>query len=106
MCKLCTTFECTKQVLLTTLFLSLISGDSFTYHSQSYFSTKDRDNDAWNGEDCAQRWTGAWWYKHCHHSNLNGVYGSSEEAKGVHWLHWKGHKISLTGTRMMVKPKP
>ena len=107
-----TLLMCTDLLLFSvlnryfSLQLSCLSGDSFTYHNQSYFSTKDNDNDDGYRENCAQRWTGAWWYKQCHRSNLNGVYWSSESAKGVNWYNWKGHEVSLTGTRMMVKPKP
>ena len=103
----------TKQVLNTflknlLLYLPLcqysVPGDSFTYHNQFAFSTKDRDNDAYPGH-CAQISTGAWWYGSCHHSNLNGVYGSTESDKGVNWKHWKDYRVSMTGTRMMFKRK-
>ena len=85
--------------------LFVISGDSLTYNNQSAFSTKDRDNDVWHSH-CAQQYTGAWWYKACHYSNLNGVYGSAEHAIGVNWYHWKDYSVSMTGTRMMIKRKP
>ena len=81
-----------------------VPGDSFTYHNQYAFSTKDRDNDVTSSR-CAQISTGAWWYKSCHHSNLNGVYGSTDSSKGVNWYYWKGFRVSMAGTRMMVKRK-
>ena len=49
------------------------AGDSLSYHSTS---TKDRDNDQWGG-NCASSYRGAWWYKECHQSNLNGLYCST-----------------------------
>ena len=37
------------------------------------FSTNDNDNDL-EAASCAQTYKGAWWYNHCLHSNLNGLY--------------------------------
>ena len=70
------------------------------------FSTKDRDNDK-SAENCAQRYTGAWWYKHCHQSNLNGYYHAGPydtHATGVNWYTWKGHRYSLKKTEMKFRP--
>lgn len=71
------------------------------------FSTKDEDNDAWS-DHCAREFKGAWWYRHCHRSNLNGLYlnGShSSFADGVNWKSFKGHNYSLKRAEMKVKPK-
>lgn len=70
------------------------------------FSTIDMDNDAWK-ENCAKRFSGAWWYSACHNSNLNGLYleGKHESfGNGVNWYHWKGYHYSLKNTEMKVRP--
>ena len=69
------------------------------------FSTNDRDNDI-IPESCAVLYKGAWWYKECHYSNLNGAYlfgRITSFADGVIWYEWKGHYYSLKSTRLMIK---
>ena len=79
------------------------TADSFTRQSGMMFSTKDQDNDIKPAGSCAQDSHGAWWYNNCHYSNLNGLYGSVENGKGVNWHTWRGLKHSMTFTTIMVK---
>ena len=94
-------------ILIVRLILSGNSGDSLSYHRGMPFTTKDQDNDNVGDENCATRFKGAWWYKYCHHSNLNGVYhrgNHSSYADGVNWHHWKGYYYSLKKTEMKIRP--
>ena len=87
---------CTQYVRLSVAFYKLagvllhitlvVLNLKFSF-SGMQFSTNDNDNDE-KDYSCAQKFKGAWWYKHCHESNLNGLYlnGShSSEADGVNW---------------------
>jgi len=77
--------------------------DSLAYHNNMAFSTKDRDNDRYS-EHCAVSWTGAWWYKSCHHSNLNGKYlGNKRDSRGAVWDAFRG-SLSLKFTEMKLRP--
>ena len=72
------------------------AGDSLTYHNGMQFSTKDRDNDRNSAKNCANEYHGAWWYKDCHDSNLNGLYRSGQGGiQGVVWDHFLDKWISL-----------
>ena len=77
-----------------------------TFCRDMQFSTRDSDNDIKPDGSCAQKFKGAWWYRHCHHSNLNGLYLSgshSSLADGVNWKPFKGQHYSLKPTEMKVK---
>ncbi|XP_037948106.1 fibrinogen C domain-containing protein 1-like [Teleopsis dalmanni] len=84
------------------------AGDSFTAHAGAKFSTKDNDNDNWD-KSCAQTYTGAWWYKACHKSNLNGQYlrgpyPKDKFAQGVNWFDWHDYYYSLKYTHIAIRP--
>ena len=75
-------------------------------HDNCQFSTYDVDNDV--GPNCSAQYRGAWWYKACHASNLNGYYHGGEHgtyADGVNWKAFRGFHYSLKSTRMMVRPR-
>ncbi|CAH3173729.1 unnamed protein product, partial [Porites evermanni] len=83
------------------------AGDSLSYHRGIAFSTKDQDNDHTPYTSCAKKFKGAWWYKRCHESNLNGLYRRGyhhEYAVGVNWKAWKGYHHSFKRAEMKIKP--
>ena len=87
-------------------FFSGTAGDSLSFHRGQAFSTKDQDNDSWSS-NCAMTYKGAWWYKNCHRSNLNGLYrhgAYSSTADGVIWNHWKGPNYSAKRAEMKIRP--
>ncbi|KYB28957.1 Protein scabrous-like Protein [Tribolium castaneum] len=86
------------------------AGDSLSYHAGSKFSTKDLDQDEWLEGSCAQAHRGAWWYRSCDKSNLNGKYLKGEVPdgflyQGMYWEGFHGANYSLGKARMMVRPR-
>ncbi|RUS70299.1 hypothetical protein EGW08_021938 [Elysia chlorotica] len=65
------------------------AGDSLKYHNGQNFSTFDQDNDLGPIGNCAKRYYGAWWYKYCHQSSLNGNLGPYN-TKDLIWLGTTG----------------
>ena len=79
------------------------AGDSLTRHNGMQFSTKDRDNDQWNG-NCANDDQGAWWHESCGDSNLNGLYRSGlVGSQGIWWRNITNNNISLKFARMKLR---
>ena len=69
------------------------AGDSLSYHDLQKFSTKDNDNDP-DFVNCANLFSGAWWYKTCYYSNLNGKY-SDKSGRGIRWYHFRNTILVL-----------
>ena len=79
------------------------ANDSLGYHNNMAFTTKDRDNDK-DSYNCAIKFTGAWWYKECFYSNLNGQYlGEKTNWQGVRWYHFRKN-LSLKFAEMKIRP--
>ncbi|XP_049567423.1 ficolin-1-like [Orcinus orca] len=97
--------EAEKYKLVLGAFVGGSAGDSLTSHNDNAFSTKDQDSDK-NTANCAVQYQGAWWYKDCHVSNLNGRYlGGPHEsfANGINWRSGKGYNYSYKVSEMKVR---
>ena len=68
------------------------AGNGLAYHNGYKFSTKDDDNDV-NSGNCAVYHSGAWWYRTCHYSNLNGLYYSTRTSNtnSNNWYVWQNY---------------
>ena len=81
--------------------------DRLTYHNGMPFSTKDKDQDTSSSFNCATKFTGAWWYKSCYASNLNGQnYGTSDPTpygKGITWNAFSTPDLSLKWDIMAIR---
>nr|XP_018668975.1 tenascin-R-like [Ciona intestinalis] len=81
------------------------AGDSLSYHDGMKFTTYDRDNDDATNRNCAKEYKGAWWFKNCHRSSLNGLYGNSRHSQGVNWYSWGGFTRSIEFVEMKLRPQ-
>ena len=84
------------------------AGDSLTNHNNTAFTTKDRDNDentgGYTSTNCAVAFTGAWWYRSCYESNLNGKYlPRKTDYKGPTWYAFR-RNLSLKFTEVKLRP--
>ena len=83
------------------------AGDSLIRnHNGMKFTTQDVYNDRWS-TNCAQLRHGAWWFRNCHDSHLNGEYLGGSHGKyggGCTWDSFKGKYYSLKGSEMKVGP--
>ena len=83
------------------------AGDYLSYHRDRPWSTPDQDNDKWSLGNCAEDRHGAWWYKTCAHSNLNGRYHGGNDSpyiRGVTWGGWSTEWPFLKRTEMKIRP--
>lgn len=69
------------------------------------FTTFDNDNDQAT-VNCADQYTGVWWFMSCKYAHLNGRYSSTNPTvydDGVQWKDWRGDKYSLKSTEMKIR---
>ena len=81
------------------------AGDSLRTQNGMKFTTKDVDNDIHSARNCAQTWHGAWWFRQCHLSHLNGEYLGGrhiQQGKGIISDDFKGGYYSYKVTEMKV----
>ncbi|XP_034649491.1 ficolin-1-like [Trachemys scripta elegans] len=98
--------ETEKYKLILGAFVNGTAGDSLTEHNGMMFTTRDHDNDL-SITNCAIAFKGAWWYRDCHMSNLNGLYlsGAHESyGAGVSWSSGKGQMYSYWWSEMKIRP--
>ena len=96
----------TTEYTLTVGGYSGTAGDSLTWHNGRKFATRDNDNDYNYSGTCTQHYQGAWWFRSCHYSHLNGQYYHNpnvSRANGIIWRHWKGWYYSLKFTEMKTR---
>ncbi|XP_058123372.1 angiopoietin-related protein 2-like [Anopheles ziemanni] len=85
------------------------AGDALTLSNGMKFSTLDQVYGLNIAEDsCAVKYKGAWWFKSCSHSHLNGPYyqkGNHVDKFGVYWQGFPREKYSLKSTTMMFRTR-
>ena len=81
------------------------ASDSLSYHNNMPFSTKDRDYDKHASRHCAVYYSGGWWYRGCHKSNLNGIYptDSQNHPSAISWYYLKGQYGFIKTVEMKVR---
>ncbi|XP_033725308.1 angiopoietin-related protein 7-like [Pecten maximus] len=97
--------ESSKYRLSVSGFSGNVSYDAMAYHNGFQFTTEDNDNSAIGY--CALSASGAWWYKSCYDSNLNGPYlpDTRDIYKSMAWYRFytgRDH-VPLMKSRMLVK---
>ncbi|XP_006634953.2 angiopoietin-related protein 3 [Lepisosteus oculatus] len=95
--------------------LTPISGNlpnAMTNQTGMRFSTKDQDNDNKKDSNCAENYSGGWWFNACGDTNLNGRYirtksrGKTDRRRGIHWKPGRGISYSLKSTKIAIRPAP
>ncbi|XP_071837493.1 fibrinogen-like protein A isoform X1 [Apostichopus japonicus] len=79
-------------------------GYALSSHLNSAFSTFDRDNDIADSTNCAVTNHGAWWYKNCATSNLNGNYMATDDESSIKWHDLPGGQYNIKYTEMKIRP--
>lgn len=80
-------------------FWYLTTGDFFSHGDGIQFSTFDKDNDRDTNLNCAVTSHGAWWYRDCHGSNLNGLYKVTFD-KGSDGIIWNGEPMKQVAMKI------
>lgn len=78
------------------------AGDALAYHLGMSFTTSDRDNDLYENRSCAVEKQGAWWYRRCTSSNLNGKYRQMDTTSN-HWYTFRNSYEGMKKSKMMIK---
>ncbi|KAG0718599.1 Ficolin-1 [Chionoecetes opilio] len=74
------------------------AGDAMEYHHGASFSTHDQDNDIHDTYNCAEKKRGAWWYKDCSKSSLNGYQHQGTLIQAPTMRASTGHNGAATAT--------
>ncbi|XP_071833043.1 fibrinogen-like protein A [Apostichopus japonicus] len=83
------------------------AGDALTFQDTMRFSTYDNDNDVYSS-NCASHslyGSGAWWYKDCHLSNLNGQYYGYSTFSSIYWHQLPGNNEQIPFAEMKLRPR-
>ena len=67
--------ESTQYTLTVAGFNGSVAHDAMDYVNGIKFSTKDRDNDVYSSSNCAQMYSGGFWYKDCFECGVNAAGG-------------------------------
>ncbi|XP_060560501.1 fibrinogen-like protein 1, partial [Ruditapes philippinarum] len=78
--------------------------DSLKSHNHVMFSTPDRDNDEYQGYNCAREWMAGWWFNNCWFSFLTGPYYNISKVRyrGISWNDWKHEQLARV--EMKIRP--
>uniref|UniRef100_H2Y5I0 Fibrinogen C-terminal domain-containing protein n=1 Tax=Ciona savignyi TaxID=51511 RepID=H2Y5I0_CIOSA len=80
------------------------AGDSLDYHNGAPFNTKDTNHGSYGS--CAVTNKGAWWYKDCFDSNLNGEHFNCREVQKACWATLHDSRLCLLkSTEMKFRPR-
>ncbi|XP_062556278.1 angiopoietin-related protein 1-like [Armigeres subalbatus] len=78
------------------------AGDGLRYSEGMRFSTPDNDVDE-SKFNCAIQRMGAWWYKDCTYSNLNGLYEDDNQQRAMNWFPFKDSDDGLKSSKIMIR---
>jgi len=79
------------------------TGDSLAFNNGMKFTSFDNDQDTWSN-NCAAHHKGAWWFRGCGHSCLNGFrYSEGSTQPGFWWYHLHDKWIAVSGSTMKIR---